>query len=92
MTSPFDEKDPRQMAALLVFMEYHPDSIVESLVTRYKVDRLVAIDLVADLLRARIEYDDKTEEVQQQHLAAVAAEWNLDKTMHGGMTDDDQDN
>jgi polyhydroxyalkanoate synthesis regulator phasin len=78
----FDPRDARQMAALLVFMEYSADEIVETLVARYDVRRQDAIDLVADLLTARIEHEDKTEEVRKQHLAAVAAEWDLERSMH----------
>lgn len=86
MTLHFDAKDPRQMAALLVFMEYHPDEIVETLVRRYDIRRIPALDLVKQLLDTRIEHIDKTERVQREHLAAVAAEWDLDTSMHGGGT------
>ena len=78
----FDAKDPAQMAALLVFMEYGADEIVETLVKRYQLTNDQAVDLVARLLEARIEHEDKTEEVRKSHLAAVAAEWDLSKTMH----------
>jgi hypothetical protein len=84
MTLPFDTTDPRQMAALLVFLEYNPDDIVETLVTRFATERTAALDLVHDLLHARIEHADKTEQVQREHLAAVAAEHDLTQSMHGG--------
>lgn len=80
--SHFDPMDARQLAALLVFMEYDPDEIVPTLVARYGLKHNDAVDLVAALLRTRIEHLDKTDEVRRSHLAAVAAEWDLTKTMH----------
>lgn len=78
----FDPMDPRQIAALLVFLEYNPDQIVPTLVARYGLAETDAIDLVAQLLKTRIEHADKTDTVRRNHLAAVAAEWDLHKSMH----------
>jgi hypothetical protein len=78
----FDPRDPRQMAALLVFMEYGADEIVDVLVRRYNLTCRAAVDLTAELLKKRIEHADKPEAVRKSHLAAIAAEFDLSKSMH----------
>lgn len=83
----FDTHDPRQMAALLVFMEYGPDEIVKTLVTKYRMEHNAAVNLVHDLLQTRLDYNDEpSPEIVRERLAAVAAEWDISKSMHGGST------
>jgi hypothetical protein len=83
MNLPIDPADSRQRAAVRVLNEEHPDRIVDTLVSD-GMDRLRAIDLVADLLMVRVEHMNVAEAVRKERLRAVAAEWDVDTTMHGG--------
>jgi hypothetical protein len=81
MTPPFDAHDPRQMADFLVTMGYGPEDVVDTLVTRYALLEGQAVDLVHDLLVERIQ-GPSDRAVRRADQLAVAAEWDLTKTMH----------
>jgi hypothetical protein len=81
---PFDPEKARHMAALLVYAEVHPDAIVAHLTRRYTMDRNAAIDLVHELLLIKVDamnLDGVDRSVADR--AALAAEHDLDETMHG---------
>jgi hypothetical protein len=73
--------DVRQMAALLVYLEYNPDDVVETLVKTYQLKRTAAIDLVHDFLQLRAAGIAEDEEARRAALAAISAEWNLNASV-----------
>jgi hypothetical protein len=66
--------DVRQMAALLVYLEYNPDDVVETLVKTYQLKRTAAIDLVHDFLQLRAAGIAEDEEARRAALAAISAD------------------